>query len=60
MYMQILVVPHHRDYQPILWRFHPDEPIRELRLKTVTYGDASAPFLALRTLTELAKIGQDQ
>ncbi|XP_063915021.1 uncharacterized protein LOC135131281 [Zophobas morio] len=60
MYRQNLVVPHHRDYQRILWRFHPDEPIREFRLNTVTYGVASASFLALRTLAELANIGQDQ
>ncbi|XP_022913108.2 uncharacterized protein [Onthophagus taurus] len=54
MYRQILVDPNQRDYQRILWRFSETEPIDEYSLNTVTYGVASAPFLALRTLQELA------
>ncbi|GFU26835.1 integrase catalytic domain-containing protein [Trichonephila clavipes] len=42
------------DWQRILWRDSPTEPIREYRLTTVTYGTSSAPFLFTRTLRQLA------
>lgn len=43
------------DYQRILWRNDPAEEIKEYRLLTVTFGTASAPCLAIRTLLQLAK-----
>lgn len=54
MYRQITVRDDHRDYQRILWRFSPDEPVSTYRLNTVTYGVSSAPYLALRTIQQLA------
>lgn len=54
MYRQILVQPSHCDYQRIVWRSSPDQPVQDFRLKTVTYGVSSAPFLALRTINQLA------
>ncbi|XP_071056073.1 uncharacterized protein [Onthophagus taurus] len=60
MYRQILVSPEDRNFQRILWRFSSTEPIQEYILNTVTYGVASAPFLALRTLVELSNIYCDQ
>ncbi|XP_071054607.1 uncharacterized protein [Onthophagus taurus] len=56
MYRQILISPQDRNYQRILWRFSPQEPLQEFILNTVTYGVSSAPFLALRTLLELANL----
>nr|XP_022904701.1 uncharacterized protein LOC111416832 [Onthophagus taurus] len=56
MYRQIRVSPHDRSFQNILWRFSLDDPIQTYELNTVTYGVASAPFLALRTLIELSNI----
>ncbi|XP_026331252.1 uncharacterized protein LOC113238634 [Hyposmocoma kahamanoa] len=41
-------------YQRILWRQSPKEKIEEYELTTVTYGTASAPYLATRTLQQLA------
>lgn len=55
MYRQILIDNKHRDYQRILWRFSEDEPVQEYCLNTVTYGVSSAPFLAIRTLVQLAQ-----
>ncbi|KAJ8979042.1 hypothetical protein NQ317_010293 [Molorchus minor] len=55
MYRQILVTPSHRDYQRIVWRFSATDPIQDYRLNTVTFGVSSSPFLALRTLLQLAK-----
>ncbi|XP_071055150.1 uncharacterized protein [Onthophagus taurus] len=56
MYRQILVSPNHRDYQRILWRFSENEPIKQYILNTVTYGVVSSPFLALRTILEIANL----
>ncbi|XP_043485904.1 uncharacterized protein LOC122513563 [Polistes fuscatus] len=55
MFRQIRVVPEHQDYQRIIWS--PDaasEPV-EFRLNTVTYGTACAPYLAIRTLSQLVR-----
>ncbi|XP_036345840.1 uncharacterized protein LOC118755100, partial [Rhagoletis pomonella] len=59
MYRMIWVHDYHRDFQRILWRSSPEEPVNHYRLKTVTYGTACAPFLAVRVLEELAKKSQD-
>ncbi|XP_036346466.1 uncharacterized protein LOC118755749 [Rhagoletis pomonella] len=54
MYRQILVDPDDQSLQRILWRRSNDEPIKEYNLKTVTYGTSAAPFLATRTLKQIA------
>lgn len=54
MFHQIEVYPKDRDLQRILWREDPAEEVKEWRLRTVTYGLACAPFLAIRTLRQLA------
>nr|CAI5827299.1 unnamed protein product [Callosobruchus analis] len=54
MFRNILIAPQFRDFQRILWRSSPHEPIAEYRLNTVTFGFCCSPFLALRTLKELA------
>lgn len=59
MYRQILVTNSHSDYQRIIWRFSQSEPVQDFRLKTVTYGLSSAPFLAIRSLIELANIEKE-
>lgn len=35
-------------YPKILWKKDPKEPIKEIKLTTVTYRTTSAPFLATR------------
>ncbi|XP_071568475.1 uncharacterized protein [Temnothorax nylanderi] len=55
MYRQILIDNRDVDYQRILWRSSPSEPVADYRLLTVTYGTASAPYLALRVLLQLVK-----
>ncbi|XP_075163100.1 uncharacterized protein LOC142235726 [Haematobia irritans] len=54
MYRQILLHPHDRPYQCILFRGSTDGPIKDYQLKTVTFGINCAPFLAIRTLLQLA------
>ncbi|GBN79265.1 hypothetical protein AVEN_87624-1 [Araneus ventricosus] len=54
MYRQILIDPAQRDLLRIIWKDREDADPTEFRLKTVTYGTASTPFLAIRTLKQLA------
>lgn len=54
MYRQIVIAEDDRDFQRIFWRFNTTEPVQEYQLNTVTYGVASAPFLACRTIKQLA------
>lgn len=53
MYRQILIADEDSAYQQIFWRKSPHEPIKVFKLKTVTYGTSSAPYLAIRTLKQL-------
>ncbi|XP_017797085.1 PREDICTED: uncharacterized protein LOC108578295, partial [Habropoda laboriosa] len=55
MYRQIKVHHDDRKFQKILWRESMDKPIKTFELNTVTYGTASAPFLAVRCLRQLAE-----
>lgn len=54
IYRQIMVKPEHRLHQCILWRTNPNETATTFCLNTVTYGVASAPFLAIRSLQQLS------
>jgi Pao retrotransposon peptidase/Protein of unknown function (DUF1759)/Family of unknown function (DUF5641)/Integrase zinc binding domain/Putative peptidase (DUF1758) len=55
MYRQIKIHEDDQRYQRIIWRFNKDEPIEEYQLTTVTYGTSAAPYLAIKTLQQLAK-----
>lgn len=54
MYRQILVNSDETKFQKLFWRSHPDEELRTFKLNTVTYGTASAPYLAVRCLFQIA------
>lgn len=54
MYRNIDLRTEDRKYQHILWRDTPTDPVREYELNTVTYGVSSSPYLAIRTLHQLA------
>ena len=55
MYRQVRIHEDDRKLQRILWRRSADEPLRTYELSTVTYGTASAPYLAMRCLQQLAE-----
>ncbi|XP_050298577.1 uncharacterized protein LOC126737642 [Anthonomus grandis grandis] len=59
MYRQVRVNPNQTYLQNILWRDHPSQPMQCIELLTVTYGTNCAPYLATRTLNELAIIHKD-
>lgn len=54
MYRQIWIDPQDRHLQRIFWRSSVSEPLQTYELATVTYGTASAPFIATRCLKQLA------
>lgn len=54
MYRQVLVHEEDQKYQCILWRKCPEDPIATYKLRTVTYGTSSAPYLAVKCLQQLA------
>ncbi|XP_075150740.1 uncharacterized protein LOC142224842 [Haematobia irritans] len=54
MYRQVLVHPHDSPYQRILFKPSDNNSIKDYQLKTVTFGINRAPFLAIRTLLQLA------
>ena len=56
MYRQVRVHDKDTNFQRILWRNSPDEPVRDYKLLTLTFGTACAPYLAVKTLQHLAEI----
>lgn len=56
MYRQVWVYPEDSEYQRILHRAPNSDKVENYRLKTVTFGVSSPPFLAIRTLYQ---IGED-
>ncbi|XP_015125115.1 uncharacterized protein LOC107046906 [Diachasma alloeum] len=59
MYRQFIIRPEDRKYQKILW-YDDDNEITTYQLNTVTFGLSSAPFLAIRSLQQLARDYSDQ
>ncbi|XP_058817384.1 uncharacterized protein LOC131680690 [Topomyia yanbarensis] len=54
MYRQIRIHDDDKKFQRIIWRKHPTDSLQTYDLTTDTYGTASAPFAATRTLNQLA------
>lgn len=53
MYRQIFVHESQRNLQRIVWRKEPSQEVKHYQLNTITYGTASASFLATRTLHQI-------
>ncbi|XP_048481684.1 uncharacterized protein LOC119693389 [Plutella xylostella] len=54
MYRQILVSKDDADYQRLIWRPNENNELEEYRLRRVTFGTSPAPYLAVRTLHQVA------
>lgn len=54
MFRQVLLQSDQRSLQLILWRDNPSDPLDTYQLNTVTYGTASAPYLSMRCIRQLA------
>ncbi|XP_048482282.1 uncharacterized protein LOC119693509 [Plutella xylostella] len=55
MYREVKVTEEDADYQRILWRSNSLDEAKDYRLLRVTFGTSSAPFLAVRTLMQIAE-----
>lgn len=55
MYRQIEIHEEQRQYQRIFWREDSKRDLEVYELNTVTYGTASAPYLATRCIKQLSK-----
>lgn len=55
MYRQIMVHKKDADLQRIIWRRNSRDPLQEYRLCRVTFGTASAPYLAVKTMHKVAE-----
>lgn len=60
MYLRILLQPEHHKYQKILFRFDPAQPILEFQFNRVAFGLKCSPFLAMRTVRQLALDERDR
>ncbi|XP_050339525.1 uncharacterized protein LOC126765898 [Bactrocera neohumeralis] len=56
MFRQIWIRPEDEKYQLIYWRDEDNEILRTYTLKTVTYGTAAAPYLAVKCLQKIAEL----
>ncbi|CAK1594516.1 unnamed protein product [Parnassius mnemosyne] len=54
MYRQVRIADEDAVFQRILWRESPEKPLRDYELVTVTFGTASAPYQAVRSLHQVA------
>lgn len=54
MYRQVKIANHDAIFQRILWRDDPNKDIKDYELVTVTFGTASAPYQAVKTLHQVA------
>lgn len=60
MYRQISVNDADVDLQRIVWRPTTDEQMKVFQLTTVTYGTASAPYLAIKSMQTLANLESER
>lgn len=59
MYRQILIQSDQRNLQLIFWRENKSDALGVFQLNTVTYGTASAPYLSIRCIKQLASECKD-
>ncbi|XP_047538564.1 uncharacterized protein LOC125072096 [Vanessa atalanta] len=54
MYRMVKVAQQDVDYQRLVWRRNPEDDLKDYRLLRVTFGTSAAPYLAVKTLQQLA------
>lgn len=60
MYRMIRVASEDTDFQRVVWRFDPSEPIQHYKLLRLTFGTACAPYLAVKSLQRLAELEESK
>ena len=60
MYREILLTNPDKQYHRFVWRPSTDQPLGEYKMNRLTFGVAASPYLAVRTLQQVAEDhGQD-
>lgn len=59
MYLQVKVDPRDIEFQRIVWRDDPSEPIRDYALNRLTFGTSCAPYIAIKAIKQLAETEKD-
>ncbi|XP_050358752.1 uncharacterized protein LOC126779045 [Nymphalis io] len=54
MYRMVKVAQQDVDYQRLVWHRNPEDDLKDYRLLRVTFGTSAAPYLAVKTLQQLA------
>ena len=54
IYREILLSPADKQLHRFLWRPSTDQPVQEFRMNRLTFGVAASPYLAVRTLQQVA------
>ena len=54
MYREVELEEKDRDLHRFLWREQPTDPVKDFRMTRVTFGISCSPFLAIRTLEQVA------
>lgn len=60
MNRQFQIHPDNEKFQRIVWREGPDAHLKHYSLQTVTFGVASAPFMAIHALHQIGEEADDQ
>ncbi|XP_078357312.1 uncharacterized protein LOC144642205 [Oculina patagonica] len=60
MYRAVVLAPEDRDFHRFLWRENATDPVVDYRMTRVTFGIASAPFLATNSVLHLAKQNESE
>lgn len=60
MFNQIKLTGKHQNYQRVLWRFSEKDPLKQYKFNRVIFGLACSPFLANRTILQLARDEQQE
>lgn len=60
LYRQIMLADPDAKFQRILWRENETEKMNEYIIHTVMFGNAAAPFLAIRSLQQIAEETEDK
>ena len=55
MYRGVKLAPNDKDLHRFIWRPDPTQPLQDYRMTRVTFGVSSSPFLAIRTLHQIAE-----
>ncbi|XP_055842511.1 uncharacterized protein LOC129909455 [Episyrphus balteatus] len=59
MYRQIQLPQADAEFQRIIWRNNLDEPMQDYAINTVMFGGSCSPYLAIKTLHQLASDEQE-